>query len=178
MTLLDIERHSHELTLPFSQSPDLGTRIELLNADCLDELKDFFVRLDRDTRCRRFGHAAADDMLRSHAAKALVDAEWVIGIYAHGDLRGVLEIYSCVPHPFVEVALVVEKDWRRRGLGWSLLCAAMSIAGKAEAKTLRLLFTRDNWPMRKLTNKANARFDLILDEICADISARVNQTNS
>src|SRR4051794_6380815 len=114
MTLLDIERHSHELILPLSHPADLGGHIECLTAERLDEVEDFFCRLERDTRCRRFGPAAADDTLRSHAAKAFLDADCVIGVYAQGDLRGVLEIYSCAPHPFVEVALVVEKDWRRR----------------------------------------------------------------
>ena len=174
MTLLDIQRDARELIISLGRSPDLGARIDQLNMDHLDEVEDFFLRLDRETRCRRFGHAAADHALRSHSAKAMADAAHVLGVYAGGDLRGVLEVYSCAPHSFAEVALVVEKDWRRRGLGWLLLCAAIRVADNLHVKTLRLVFTRDNWPMRRLTNKANARFDLVLDEICADIAPRAH----
>src|SRR5689334_4463655 len=115
MTLLDTDPFREGL-VSLERPPELGVHIKTLNEDRLDEVEDFFVRLDRDTRCRRFGHAASDDALRVHAAKAITQAANVIGIYAGGDLRGVLELYSCAPHPFVETALVVEMKWRQRGL--------------------------------------------------------------
>ena len=43
-------------------------------------------------------------------------------------------------------------------------------AAGSETQGIRLIFTRDNWPMRQLARKANARFDLVLDEICAVVT--------
>lgn len=152
--------------------PRAGTAFQtkILDADDLGEVQDFFLRLDRESRCRRFGHAASDEVLRAHAVTASSDASCLIGIVVGGELRGVLELYSCAPAVCAEVALVVERGWRRRGLGWALLRAAMEWACGTGQGNLCLIFTRDNWPMRHLTNKANARFDLVLDEISAEIS--------
>jgi hypothetical protein len=33
-----------------------------------------------------------------------------------------------------------------------------------------MIFSRNDWPMRKLASKANARFDIVLDRMSADIS--------
>ncbi len=33
-----------------------------------------------------------------------------------------------------------------------------------------MIFSRNNWPMRKLASRADARFDLVLDEIVADVA--------
>jgi hypothetical protein len=34
---------------------------------------------------------------------------------------------------------------------------------------IRMVFSRSNWPMRRLAGTANARLDLTLDEISAEI---------
>jgi hypothetical protein len=36
--------------------------------------------------------------------------------------------------------------------------------------TLRLTFSRHNWPMRRLVASADARLDVADDEICAEIA--------
>lgn len=35
---------------------------------------------------------------------------------------------------------------------------------------MRMMFSRSNWPMRKLASKAHARFDMDFDEILADVA--------
>jgi GNAT superfamily N-acetyltransferase len=163
MALLGLEQD--RIKTPRARSSPLAPRMRRLGREHRAELQDFLLRLDRDSRCRRFGHAASDDVVAAHAVTALEDAG-VIGAFVDESLRGALEIYSCAPHGAPEAALVVDQSWRRRGLGWALLCAA---AG-SEAQGIRLIFTRDNWPMRHLASKANARFDLVLDEICAEVT--------
>jgi GNAT superfamily N-acetyltransferase len=135
-----------------------------------DALQDFLLRLDRESRSRRFGHVVSDATLRDYVRHALEDAACVIGIAADGRLRGLLELYSCAPARHCEAALVVEPTWRRRGLGFALLRAAMQHARDGSLGPIRLIFTRDNWPMRKLVAKADARLDLVLDEICAEVA--------
>lgn len=147
-----------------------------LNDAQRDALQDFLLRLDRDTRGRRFGHVVSDDMLRDHARRALEEAVCVIGIAADGRLRGVLELYSCAPQAHCEGALVVETAWRRRGLGSALLRAAMRHARDSSLGPIRLIFARDNWPMRSLVARADAHFDLVLDEICAEVAPARSST--
>jgi GNAT superfamily N-acetyltransferase len=171
MALLGIEydiRPTSSLTRARS-APNVP-RTRRLAPEQLHALQDFFVRLDRDSRCRRFGYAASDDGVVAHAGTALEDPSCVIGVFVDESLRGVLEIYCCAPRPYSEAALVVSQDWRRRGLGWALLRAAATWVGEVRGHGIHLIFTRDNWPMRQLANKANARFDLMLDEICAEIT--------
>jgi GNAT superfamily N-acetyltransferase len=162
MALLGLEQDWPKT--PRQRSGPLAPRLQRLVREHRAELQDFLIRLDRESRCRRFGHAASDDVVAAHAATALEDAH-VIGAFVDDTLRGALELYSCAPHGS-EVALVVDQSWRRRGLGWALLCAA----ARSETQGIRLIFTRDNWPMRQLASKANARFDLVLDEICAEVT--------
>jgi len=145
-------------------------QIALIDDDQIDVVQDFLLRLDRESRWRRFGHAASDAALVAHARTALDEASGVIGIAIDGTLRGILEIYSCAPRPFCEAALVVDPAWRRRGLGFALLRAAARFSCNSGGGGIRLIFTRDNWPMRKLADRAQARFDLVLDEISAEIA--------
>ena len=95
-------------------------------------------------------------------------ADRPLGRWRTADGDALIEIYPCVPHAFCEAALVVEPAWRRRGLGFALLRAAARLV--PENGNIRLIFTRDNWPMRKLADKAHARLDLVLDELCAEIA--------
>ena len=178
MSLLAIEQDFAGASCDRKSRPSLACSLSRARAaqtfllDCaqLEEFQEFLLGLDRDSRWRRFGHAASDDALLAHARNALAAASCVIGIALDGRLRGALEVYSCAPQPFGEAALVVDAQWRRRGLGFALLRAAAGWACENSVGSLRLIFTRDNWPMRRLASKANARFDLVLDEICAEIT--------
>ena len=93
----------------------------------------------------------------------------MIGVYVGCTLAGVLAFYESKRLDQINVALAVDTPWRRRGLGWALLVAAMRRAAGANQSYLRLIFSRHNWAMRELVRKADARLDLLMDEICADI---------
>jgi GNAT superfamily N-acetyltransferase len=75
-----------------------------------------------------------------------------------------------------DVTLVVERPWRNKGLGWALLGAAMEWVRHSETRTIRMVFSRDNWPMRALAHKANAQLTRVFDEICASITVMPNPT--
>jgi len=93
-------------------------------------------------------------------------------------VRGFAEIYNSRPHGFADTAFVVEPEWRRRGLGWALLRAAMQAAAESQTNTLRMIFSRHNWPMRKLANKACGKLDIILGEISVDVDLGENERSS
>jgi GNAT superfamily N-acetyltransferase len=128
------------------------------------------VGLDRRSRWSRFAHAANDSSLLTHAQNALGAGACAFGAYVEDELRGFVDLYRCAPQKCFEAGVVVHQDWRRRGLGWALLHAAIQWVNQTSTSSLRLIFPRDNWPMRQLANKANARLDLVLDDICVDIT--------
>jgi hypothetical protein len=68
----------------------------------------------------------------------------------------------------VEVALLVARAFRCKGFGTALLREALG-QGNLTAVTYRLIFSPDNWAMRRIAHKSNARLDLVLGEFCADI---------
>ena len=125
-----------------------------------NELQRMLARLDQPSRLR-FAHPASN--MPGHPSR-------MIGIYVEHTLLGALGLYNCGRPGHTDVALVVDEQWRCRGLGWALLTAAMHRAADAQASNLRVTFSRRNWPMRQLVRKANAKLDLLMGEICAYIA--------
>jgi GNAT superfamily N-acetyltransferase len=128
------------------------------------------LSLEPTARHNRFGSAASDDVLAGHAEYALTRADWIVGAFIGERLRGVVEVYNGRPHGYAEAAFVVEQGWRRRGLGWALLQSAIRIVATSETSTLRMMFSRHNWGMRKLAGKAGGKLDMILGEIAVDVA--------
>jgi GNAT superfamily N-acetyltransferase len=143
--------------------------VRALTENHRSELEGLLTALDRDSRCSRFGYAASDAALIAHSRSALQTASGAIGIFVADKLAGVAEIYRCDKTDNYEVSLVVDRPLRKRGLGWNLLHSSVQWARSADAESLRLIFSRHNWAMRKLATRAQAKLDLSLDELNAEI---------
>jgi GNAT superfamily N-acetyltransferase len=102
--------------------------------------------------------------------KPLAPVSWSAGAFVTYRLRGFVEGRRSRHSNLIEVSLVVEPAWRRRGLGGALLESAIRWGKATGGSTLRMIFSRHDWSMRKLASKANARFDMVLDEMSADIA--------
>jgi GNAT superfamily N-acetyltransferase len=126
--------------------------------------------LDQSFRWHRAGPLTGDECPNEHANRGLETASRIFGVFVGERLEGVLELYDGAAPAHVEVALVVEQKWRNKGLGWALLGAAMEWVRHTETRTIRMIFSRNNWPMRALAHKANAQLTLAFDEICASIT--------
>jgi GNAT superfamily N-acetyltransferase len=150
--------------------PRYRTRIKRLGPQHETDLLALFLDLDQPCRVSRFSCAASDQFLIQHSQHALSSASWIAGAFVEDTLRGVVEAYDVDAAGAVEAAFLVERDWRRRGLGTALMQAAMRWARENDRHTLRMMFSRCNWPMRKLATSAQARLDLSLDEICAHVA--------
>jgi GNAT superfamily N-acetyltransferase len=95
---------------------------------------------------------------------------WIAGGFIGDRLHGFVEVQNLEDPCLWRASVLVEPAWRGLGLETGLLQAVISFAKASGRTTLRLAFPRRDWPMRKLVSKANARFDMILDELSADIS--------
>jgi len=144
--------------------------VRRLEHEDAEELKRVLLGLEPADRCTRFGAASSDDFLASHTTSAIADANWTVGAFVGGRLRGVVEVYDSGQPGHAEATFVVEREWRRRGLGWALLQSAMRLVADSETRTLRMMFPRHNWPMRKLAGKAGGRLDMVLGEITVDVA--------
>jgi GNAT superfamily N-acetyltransferase len=100
------------------------------------ELYRLLLGLEPAGRRSRFKQAVDDAYLANHTQLALANANWVVGAFIDENLRGVVEIWDAGPHGYAEAAFVVEQDWRRRGLGWALLRAAMQLAVDSRTHSL------------------------------------------
>jgi GNAT superfamily N-acetyltransferase len=129
-----------------------------------------FLGLDMASRYPRFAGSCSDEAMTRHSYFVMAKAVFVLGVYVRDDLRGVLEAHECAVRGGVaEVALVVEREWRRQGLGIAMVSTAMTWGRDHDIDVLRFVFSRHNWPMRQLMVSAGARIDISLDEINAEI---------
>jgi GNAT superfamily N-acetyltransferase len=147
----------------------MAFRIAALTRQDLPAIERMLHALDVGSRCARFGWASSDESLMTHARNLVGSATHLIGAFAGGELRGILEVYADGTGRSAEVALVVAPPWRRRGFGQAMLAAAVAWAGQNSVSAIQLIFSRENWPMRRLAATVQARFDIALDEICAEI---------
>jgi GNAT superfamily N-acetyltransferase len=145
------------------------TRIKRLGPQHETDLLALLLDLDQPCRVSRFCCAASDRFLIQHSQRALLSAAWIAGAFVDETLRGVVEAYDVDATGAVEAAFLVERDWRRRGLGSALLQATIQWARENDRHTLRMMFSRCNWPMRKLASNVQAQLDLSLDEISAHV---------
>jgi GNAT superfamily N-acetyltransferase len=104
------------------------------------------------------------------ASEALKTTSWSAGAFVNQRLRGLVEGRESRDPRLVEVSLVVEPAWRGRGLGQALLEAAICWGKASGRSTLRMIFPRHDWSMRKLASKANAQLDMVLDTMSADVT--------
>jgi GNAT superfamily N-acetyltransferase len=134
------------------------------------DFQSLLLRIDKPSCSLRFNGTIGDECLVRHSRCAFSNAAWIAGAFVDEGLRGAVEVYDIGDSRAVEAAFVVEQEWRRRGLGSALLKAAIQWAAKTDRIMLRMVFSRCNWPMRKLASNAQARLDLGFDEITADVA--------
>jgi GNAT superfamily N-acetyltransferase len=131
-------------------------------------MKGLLLGLDCRSRVARFGYAVSDEGLLGHVDYALTKANYLVGARTDNTLHGLVELYE-TGLGWLEAAFVVDQGCRRQGVAWALLQVAKEIAAEIDIGAIRMIFPRDNWPMRQLANKANAKFDFVLDELSAEV---------
>ena len=142
--------------------PDGGTIRKLWLGET-DAYRDHLLRLDPDSRRRRFSGAVSDECIARHAATANEIGVVVHGFFIDGVLRGAAElrrIGSTFNHE-AEAAFSIEQPWQSHGVGTELLERTLLSARNRGVTSLHMHCLADNQRMQQLARKfeAGLKFD-------------------
>jgi GNAT superfamily N-acetyltransferase len=125
--------------------------------------RNHLLRLDAESRQRRFSGVVSDEFIARHAATAQGVGVLVHGFFVDGVLRGAAELRSFGPlfAREAEAAFSVEQPWQSQGVGSVLLERTLLTARNRGIKSLQMHCLVDNQRMQQLARKfeANLKFD-------------------
>ncbi|HEY6022602.1 MAG TPA: GNAT family N-acetyltransferase [Pseudolabrys sp.] len=128
-----------------------------------DAYRDHLLRLDRESRNRRFSGAVADEFIARHAASANDLGVVVHGFFVDGVLRGAAELrpFGLIFAREGEAAFSIEQPWQSHGVGTVLLERTLLSARNRGIKLLQMNCLADNQRMQQLARKfeADLKFD-------------------
>lgn len=141
--------------------PDGGT-VRKLWPNEKTAYRDHLLRLDPDSRRRRFSGAVSDDFLHRHAASAGDPNVVIHGFFIDGILRGSAELRPSGEQPgFAEAAFSIELPWQSHGVGTVLLERTILSARNRGITLLAMYCLAENQRMQQLARKfdADLKFD-------------------
>jgi GNAT superfamily N-acetyltransferase len=128
-----------------------------------DSYAEHLLRLDPESRRRRFSGAVADDFIRRHAAGARGIGVVIHGFFVDGILRGSAELREYGPRVAhqAEAAFSIEQSWQSHGIGSALLERTLLTARNRGIRSLHMHCLADNRRMQQLARKfeADLHFD-------------------
>jgi GNAT superfamily N-acetyltransferase len=133
--------------------------------------RDHLLRLDRESRYRRFSGAVSDDVIARHAATAKGLSVVVHGFFVDGVLRGAAELRqsgSLFSHE-AEAAFSIEQPWQSHGVGTGLLERTLLSARNRGIKSLRMDCLAENQRMRQLARKFDAEFSFDFGSVVGEV---------
>jgi GNAT superfamily N-acetyltransferase len=142
--------------------PD-GGAIRKLWVGETDAYRDHLLRLDEESRQRRFSGVVSDDFIARHAATAQGMGVVVHGFFVDGVLHGAAELRalgSMFGHE-AEAAFSIEHPWQSQGVGSLLLERTLLSARNRGINSLHMYCLTDNRRMQQLARKfeADLKFD-------------------
>ena len=128
-----------------------------------DAYRDHLLRLDPESRHRRFSGAISDEIIARHAATISEIGVVVHGFFVDGTLRGAAELRH-IGSPFAteaEAAFSIEQPWQSHGVGTELLERTLLSARNRGIKTMHMQWLPENHRMQQLARKfeAEIKFD-------------------
>ena len=129
------------------------------------------LRLDPDSRRRRFSGAVSDEFILRHAATANDLGVVVHGFFIDGTLRGAAELRRLGPlftHE-AEAAFSIEQDWQSHGVGTELLQRTLLSARNRGITSLRMLCLAENQRMQQLARKFEAEFKFDFGSVVGEV---------
>jgi GNAT superfamily N-acetyltransferase len=138
-----------------------------------DAYRDHLLRLDEDSRHRRFSGAVSDDFIARHAATARELGVVVHGFFVDGTLRGAAELrrIGSLFSREAEAAFSVEQPWQSQGVGSVLLDCTLLTARNRGFQSLHMLCLADNRRMQQLARKFEADLHFDFGSVVGEVDA-------
>jgi GNAT superfamily N-acetyltransferase len=136
-----------------------------------DAYRDHLLRLDRESRYRRFAGAVSDEVIVRHAATIEESGVVVHGFFIDGVLRGAAELRhegSLFSHQ-AEAAFSIEKPWQSHGVGTELLERTLLTARNRGITHLRMNCLPENQRMQQLARKFDAEFSFDFGSVVGEV---------
>lgn len=118
-------------------------------------VRDHLLRLDGDSRRRRFFREVSDDFLRAYALKFAEIGTIIYGYFIDGEIRAIAELKRSPGSADAagEAAFSVEKEYANTGIGTELMGRIILSARNRGLKHLVLVCLPDNMKMRAIAAK-------------------------
>ena len=150
--------------------PDGGTIRKLWPGET-DAYRDHLLRLDHESRHRRFSGAVGDEVIARHAATASGLGVVVYGFFVDGVMRGAAELRqsgSLFSHE-AEAAFSIEQPWQSHGVGTELLERTLLTARNRGINSLRMDCLAENRRMQQLARKFDAEFSFDFGSVVGEV---------
>lgn len=135
--------------------------------------RDHLLRLDPESRHRRFGGGVSDAYIHNYIDTTLWLDSIVHGFFAGGKLRGAAELRP-IGGRFskqAEAAFSVENEWQSHGVGSALLERTLLVARNRGIAHLHMACLADNRRMQQLARKFDAELTFDFGEVVAEVEA-------
>ena len=136
-----------------------------------DVYAEHLLRLDPQSRRRRFSGAVSEDFIRDHAAAAHGIGVVIHGFFVDGVLRGSAELRVYNP-PFsreAEAAFSIEQPWQSHGVGSALLERTLLSARNRRITSLHMHCLADNERMQELAQKFDAELTFDFGSVVGEL---------
>ncbi|HTQ81931.1 MAG TPA: GNAT family N-acetyltransferase [Pseudolabrys sp.] len=135
-----------------------------------DAYRDHLLRLDHDSRYRRFSGTVSDDFIARHAATANEAGVVVYGFFSDGVLRGAAELRPMGTFTSeAEAAFSVEQPWQSHGIGTVLLERTLLSARNRGIKSLHMHCLAENQRMQQLARKFDAELSFDFGSVVGEV---------
>lgn len=129
------------------------------------------LRLDPESRRRRFSGAVSDDFIRRHAENARGFGVVIHGFFVDDVLRGAAELRA--HHPMfkgeAEAAFSIEQSWQSHGVGSALLERTLLTARNRGIRALHMHCLAENSRMQQLARKFDAELTFDFGSVVGEV---------
>jgi len=134
-------------------------------------LQEHLLRLDAESRRRRFGSPVNRFFIEHYTQRALSQESIVHGFFVDGVLRGVAELRGCgeSDRGRAEAAFSVERGWQQRGVGSELLERTILTARNRGIHTIYMNCIAENRAMQAMAKKYDASLRFRADDVVGKV---------
>jgi GNAT superfamily N-acetyltransferase len=137
------------------------------------QYRDHLLRLDSESRARRFGGGVSHESIRDYVDTSMWLDTIVHGFFIDGMLRGAAELRplgGTVTHE-AEAALSVETEWQSHGVGSALLERTLLTARNRGITHLHMACLAENRRMQQLAQKFDAELSFNFGSVVGEVKA-------